>query len=161
MENERTIARNVRLRMKAKGLGQKALSLKAGLNDTYVRDLFKGKSLNPRQEHLQKLALALECRVSDLTGELDAAGADGTAKGSLRQQLLAAFDGLTDQRDWEMAVRIVQSVNRDAPPATPVAPEPSGVDPPRPLPEGGNVKENRGRPPLLMLVQRLCPVVEA
>jgi transcriptional regulator with XRE-family HTH domain len=161
MENEGTIARNVRLRMKARGLGQKALSLKADLNETYVRDILKGKSRNPRQEHLQKLALALECRVSDLTGELDATGNDGTPKSLLRQQLLAAFDDLTDQRDWEMAVRVIRSVKHDAPPVTPVTPEPAGADPPPPFQEGGNVKENRVSPPLLTLVQSPCPVVEA
>lgn len=52
--------------MMALGLTQKSLAMKAGLNETYVRDLFKGKSLNPKGQHLAKLATALECSITDL-----------------------------------------------------------------------------------------------
>jgi DNA-binding Xre family transcriptional regulator len=69
MVDEGLIARNVGLRMAIMGLGPKALSLKAGLNETYVRDLVQGRSRNPRQAHLQHLATALDCQVTDLTGE--------------------------------------------------------------------------------------------
>ena len=94
MDEEGLIARNVRQRMAAKGIGPKALSLKAGLNETYVRDLLKGRSRNPRQGHLRSLALALDCRVSDLTGETER----------------------------EMLLRLAKSVRRDAEPEPPTVP---------------------------------------
>jgi transcriptional regulator with XRE-family HTH domain len=51
---------------------------------------------------------------------------------------------------------------RPAPHSPETSPPPTtGVDPPRPFPEGGNVKENRVSPPLLTLVQSPCPVLEA
>lgn len=73
------IARAVFARMVDAQMTQKALALKANLNETYVRDLFKGKSKNPKQEQLVKLAGALSCRVADLiqppdTTEIDALG---------------------------------------------------------------------------------------
>jgi hypothetical protein len=64
---------------------------------------------------------------------LDTTGGDGAPKSKLRQQLLAAFDDLADQRDWEMAVRVIQSIKRDAPPAAPVTPAQSDRTPAFPV----------------------------
>jgi transcriptional regulator with XRE-family HTH domain len=94
--------------MEAKGIGPKALSLKAGLNETYVRDLLKGRSLNPRQSHLQKLAEGLDCGVSDLTGE--------SATVPAERELLAAFRS-TDEQGQAMMLRLGRSLRRDDPPA--------------------------------------------
>lgn len=63
-----TVAKEVTRRMKALGLNAKSLSKRAGLNETFVRDLSQGKSRNPRADSLDKLATALGCTVSDLTG---------------------------------------------------------------------------------------------
>jgi len=41
------------------GLNAKQLSLSAGLNETYVRDLLKAEKPNPRYFHLKALASAL------------------------------------------------------------------------------------------------------
>lgn len=60
------IAREVLRRMREAGLTQKSLALKAGVNEGYVRDLFRGKSLNPRQDHLAKIAMVLGCTILDL-----------------------------------------------------------------------------------------------
>jgi transcriptional regulator with XRE-family HTH domain len=60
------LAREVYRRMNAKGLTKKALALRAGLGATYVHDLFRGKSRNPKGEQLARLADALGCSVSDL-----------------------------------------------------------------------------------------------
>ena len=125
MEDEELIGR-LRLRMKTQGIGAKALSLKAGLNDTYVRDILKGKSRNPRNAHLQKLALALECQVSDLTGELDSA--DGS---ELEREVLAGLRS-TDKQGQEMIRRFVRSLNRDDPPSAP-SPRANGPEQPRPV----------------------------
>lgn len=61
------VAREVHRRMTEMGVGQKALALAAGLNETYVRDLFRGRSVNQKLRELRKLADALECQVEDLT----------------------------------------------------------------------------------------------
>lgn len=54
--------------MQAQGLTQKALALKAGLNETAVRDIRTGKSRHPRHDTVQKLASVLACSVADLLG---------------------------------------------------------------------------------------------
>jgi len=54
------VARAVERRMKALGLSPKSLSKKAGLNETFVRDLLEGRSRNPRADSLQKLARGLD-----------------------------------------------------------------------------------------------------
>lgn len=60
------VAREVYRRMAAAKLGQKALALKADVNETYVRDLYVGKSKNPKQQQLAKIAKALDCTLDDL-----------------------------------------------------------------------------------------------
>jgi len=60
------IAREIERRMKALRLNRKQLSQKAGLNETFVRDLLNGKSKNPRGDSLAKLAAVLGCSVTDL-----------------------------------------------------------------------------------------------
>lgn len=62
------VAQEVTRRMRELGLNPKKLSKRAGLNETFVRDLSQGKSRNPRADSLGKLATALDCTVSDLTG---------------------------------------------------------------------------------------------
>ncbi len=52
--------------MRAKGLNSASLARLAGINATGVRDIFNGKSRNPRSDTLQKIAAALECTVADL-----------------------------------------------------------------------------------------------
>jgi transcriptional regulator with XRE-family HTH domain len=64
------LAKEVERRMKALGLTRKSLSRKAKLNETFVRDLFEGKSQNPRLDSIQKLATALECNIVDLLASI-------------------------------------------------------------------------------------------
>jgi transcriptional regulator with XRE-family HTH domain len=61
------LAQEVYKRMAGLGIGQKSLALRAGLNETYVRDLFSGHTRNPKSAHLEKLARALGCEVADLS----------------------------------------------------------------------------------------------
>jgi transcriptional regulator with XRE-family HTH domain len=112
--------------MEAKGFTPKGLSLAAKLNETYVRDILKGKSRNPTNARLQKLAAALECRVADLTGELDPT--DGGPPADLRRDLLDEFDSM-DSREREMLVRIAKSMRRD-PPVAPGTPDQRNRPPP-------------------------------
>jgi hypothetical protein len=61
-----TLADEIRRRMNELGLNPKRLSLGAGLNETYVRDIIKGRTRNPRTDTLGKLARALRCSRADL-----------------------------------------------------------------------------------------------
>lgn len=52
-------------RMEELGFTPKRLSLSAGLNETYVRDLVE-RNVNPRSRSLAKLAAALNCTAAEL-----------------------------------------------------------------------------------------------
>ncbi|AQT05303.1 helix-turn-helix domain-containing protein [Acetobacter persici] len=61
-----SVARELERRMALLGLTQKALSRNAGVGDTYVRDILKGKSRNPGGEKLERVASILGCTARDL-----------------------------------------------------------------------------------------------
>jgi transcriptional regulator with XRE-family HTH domain len=61
----------IRKRMEELGLNAKQTSLKAGLGETYVRDILEGRSQNPRIEHLARVAKVLKCSVDDLRDPAD------------------------------------------------------------------------------------------
>jgi transcriptional regulator with XRE-family HTH domain len=48
------------------GMSAKQLSLAAGLNETYVRDLLMARSINPHSDQLCKIAFVLNCEAADL-----------------------------------------------------------------------------------------------
>jgi transcriptional regulator with XRE-family HTH domain len=60
------VAREIHRRMEALEMSPTRLALRAGVNATYVRDLFSGKSQNPRHAHVQRIAVALGCTILDL-----------------------------------------------------------------------------------------------
>lgn len=66
--------------MVERGFNQKSLALAAGLSETYCRDLFIGKSLNPKSEHLQRLADVLGTSLSQLMGSEPASPAQDVQK---------------------------------------------------------------------------------
>jgi transcriptional regulator with XRE-family HTH domain len=59
-------AQHIYRRMNAIGMSAKALSLAAGLNETYVRDLLLARSINPHSDQLFKIAAVLKCEAKDL-----------------------------------------------------------------------------------------------
>jgi transcriptional regulator with XRE-family HTH domain len=54
--------------MRERGFNQKSLALKAGLNETAVRDILKGRSRRPLHTTVMALAVALDCEVAELLG---------------------------------------------------------------------------------------------
>ncbi|GAL97882.1 transcriptional regulator [Acetobacter tropicalis NRIC 0312] len=60
------VAEELERRMALLGLTQKALARNAGVGDTYVRDILKGKSRNPGGEKLERIAAMLGCTARDL-----------------------------------------------------------------------------------------------
>ena len=66
---ESFIAKELKRRMDEKGFRQKSLATAADLNDTYVRDILKGKSKNPEASKLARIAQVLGCTSDDLLGK--------------------------------------------------------------------------------------------
>jgi len=62
------IAKELKRRMDEMGFKQKSLAIAADLNDTYVRDILKGKSKNPEASKLARIAQVLGCTSDDLLG---------------------------------------------------------------------------------------------
>jgi phage repressor protein C with HTH and peptisase S24 domain len=81
------LARELERRMAAAGLGQKALALRAGLNETAVRDILIGKSRHPRHDTIEKLAKVLDTSVAELLG-----GAKAPRESSGDYVLVGVFD---------------------------------------------------------------------
>lgn len=63
------LIREIQKRMDALKLDAKTTSLKAGLNESFVRDILRKKSIAPRHDSLTKVARVLGCTLADLTGE--------------------------------------------------------------------------------------------
>lgn len=59
---------NLRARMEEAGLSAKELSKRAGLGDSAVSEILRGKSKDPRHGTLERLAGVLSCSVADLAG---------------------------------------------------------------------------------------------
>jgi transcriptional regulator with XRE-family HTH domain len=136
MDDAGPLARNLRIWMEYRGFGQKALALKAKLNETYVRDILKGKSRNPTQSRLSKLAEALDCSLDDLTGNV----ADSRQNDPGRAVWNAVYDRL-GPGDREFIIRSARGLARDDPTAAPPMPPKERPPPSRPMP-GGNVAKN-------------------
>lgn len=60
------VAAQIYRRMLDGGFTPMSLSLAAGLGKTYVREIFVGKSKNPKTEQLGRIAKVLGCSVEDL-----------------------------------------------------------------------------------------------
>jgi transcriptional regulator with XRE-family HTH domain len=70
-ERRDIMAARIRERMRVLGLNQLSAAKKAGLGQDFVRDILRGKVLNPSGERLGKLAEALECSIYYLIGTDD------------------------------------------------------------------------------------------
>lgn len=68
------LGQNIQKRMLAKAMTQKGLALKAGLNETAVRDILRGRSKDPQISTLRAIARELGCGVEDLYGDPRPAG---------------------------------------------------------------------------------------
>ncbi|MCK5644989.1 MAG: helix-turn-helix transcriptional regulator [Gammaproteobacteria bacterium] len=67
MDIRLTIAKNVKRLRKEKGLSQEALAFECDLHRTYISGIERGVR-NPTATVLDKIAIALNVRVGDLTG---------------------------------------------------------------------------------------------
>lgn len=60
---ETPLKKRLKIRMDFKGMNARQLAMKAGLGESYVRDILRGKSQKPAAENLEKLAAALETTI--------------------------------------------------------------------------------------------------
>ena len=63
------LIRELERRMKALNLDAKTTSVRAGLGESFVRDILRKKSVEPKRSGLVKIAKVLGCAYYDLTGE--------------------------------------------------------------------------------------------
>jgi transcriptional regulator with XRE-family HTH domain len=61
-----TLADELRARMRAAGLKPKTLATLAGVNQTYVRDILRGRSKNPKVEQLAKVTSVLGTSITEV-----------------------------------------------------------------------------------------------
>lgn len=94
---ETPLASAIAARMRALGIGQKHLAARAGLNETYVRDILVGKSRNPIAANLQKLAAALDLDAVDLLQLAGAPQESELVRDAAELALLATWRQLPDQ----------------------------------------------------------------
>lgn len=67
--NHEKLVRELERRMGALNLDPTTTSTRAGLGGSFVRDIIRGKSIEPKRSGLVKVAKVLGCSVEDLTGE--------------------------------------------------------------------------------------------
>jgi DNA-binding Xre family transcriptional regulator len=66
MTNLYPLQSNLQEILKRKNLSMKGLSIKAGLGETAVRDIIKGRVRSPTYLTLEKIATVLKCNVQTL-----------------------------------------------------------------------------------------------
>jgi transcriptional regulator with XRE-family HTH domain len=93
------IAEEIRRRMRLLGLSAERLSLAAGLNKTYVRDIFTGRARSPRLDNLAKVAAALSCSLDELTGQEPPRREDQQTDPELLRQAYAVATRITAEDD--------------------------------------------------------------
>lgn len=160
MDEHQKAAREMITRMlDATGLDPTGLARKAGLSpSTITRFMNSPVKYTISARTLQKLSAA--------TGVTLTMGGDPDDARLTR--LVVSYKAMSETAKQALE-RIALELASNGPNTTGVAPRPhkpprpKGTDPPRPFPVGGNVKENRVRAPVLMLVQPPlpCPAVEA
>lgn len=100
--NPIVVADEIRRRLRARGWTAKQLSLTAGLNESYVRDVLSRKSQRPRIAELLKIANALDCTVNDLISQ------EAVSDSRVRKLYLAAWrlSGLAEAELDELLRRL-------------------------------------------------------
>lgn len=68
---ETSLQKRLKIRMDMLGLNAYQTARKAGLGDSFVRDILRGKTRNPSYENLAKLAVALETTTDWFLGNSD------------------------------------------------------------------------------------------
>ncbi len=79
-EEESILQKRIRARIQQLGTNPRAVSDKAELGPTAVRDILDGRSRSPRQITLKKIARALNCDLAYLTGDSTSVGGATSAK---------------------------------------------------------------------------------
>lgn len=98
------MAKRIIQKMEELGFNAKQLSLLAGLNETYVRDLLKADAPNPRLQHVKALARQLKVSVEWLdSGETVEGGAE----------IIDLWSHKLDREDRERLIQYGKSLLQD------------------------------------------------
>ncbi len=98
---------NLRFLMKARDINARALSLKAGLNPTAVRDMLEGRTQSPRYDTVEALSAALAVTPAQLMGgSLDELKKDNNAETdddlALLTEIIARLQELAEDRQHKL-----------------------------------------------------------
>lgn len=116
------LAREIYKRMREKGLTAAALAKLADRDPGYIRDIFRGRSKNPKSVELQTVADALGCKLEDLTEFLFPGGEVEPRPGALTEfndllpffpreiALMRMFRAIDDPALQDRAVNFVASL---------------------------------------------------
>ena len=96
------MAERILLKMKELDYNAKRLSIEAGLNETYVRDLLKADNPNPRFQHLQALADKLQVSVEWLGSGRESA------------EIVGIWDRIMDRQDKKLFRDFGQSLTKNS-----------------------------------------------
>ena len=109
------LVREIYRRMTEAGLTATTLAAKVGRNESYFRDLFRGRSRAPSADYLPAIAAALDCEVTDLVhpGE---SGSEPSTHGDIYQPDEVALIGfwrvLSDAGKHRVMRAIIREANR-------------------------------------------------
>jgi transcriptional regulator with XRE-family HTH domain len=101
------LTRYLHQRMAELSIGQKEVALRAGLGDTYVRDILKGRSVSPQVGKLAKIAEVLAVPLQRLLQLTTAADPAEVVKDAAELVLLRAWRQLPD-REREGVLRFIE-----------------------------------------------------
>lgn len=101
------LTRYLHQRMTELAIGQKEVALRAGLGDTYVRDILKGRSVSPQVGKLAKIAQVLAVPLERLLQLTTAADPAEVVEDPAELVLLRAWRKLPD-RQREGVLRFIE-----------------------------------------------------
>ena len=107
------LVREIYRRMVAAGLTASSLAAKIGRNESYFRDLFRGRSRAPSADFLPAIAEALGCEVAELVHPGEPGGQPG-AGGEAYQPDEVALIGFWRVLSVEGKHRVMRAIIREA-----------------------------------------------
>ena len=107
------LVREIYRRMTELGLNATALAAKTGRNESYFRDLFRGKSRAPNAEYLPAIAEALDCEMVDLLNPGEPGG-QPVAGSEINEPEEVALIGLWRRLSLAGKGRMMRAILREA-----------------------------------------------
>jgi transcriptional regulator with XRE-family HTH domain len=100
----------IRRRMLAQGYSARTLSLAAGVNYSFVRDILRGRSQNPKSEQLRRVAAVLGCTIEDLAGSVSLATKPTLSRRVAKLQALTTKLQTLSEKELDTVERLIDAV---------------------------------------------------